>query len=434
MRQRTCAALAALTLVLFAGCTKPTQTAGGFDWPQWRGPDGNGQSRETEWDAASIANPKILWNVNVGSGYSTVVVQAGRLYTMGMREGKLLVFCPDAVTGRRIWQRDLVTHSPPQSTPAVDGEWLIVLTTDGYLYGIDSRNGRLRWKKDLVADYGAVKPYYSFSGSPVIDGETIILTANSAGMAIKIDTGELSWTSEKPPKSFRSIMGSFGTTGTAFATPVIYSWRGSRNALLAGWNGLSSVDAATGKLAWRFDWEITPDLIPDPVIANNMICVAQAYDSSGGQSGFLLQQHEDGPVVLWRTQELFSFGTPPVIVDDCIFTGYIGPTGETMSTYTSLRCFDLKTGNLMWEEKFGPSRMDKAFSLTVANGTLILLDDRGTLYTATASPEGFKEIARCDVLQGASKPRLFWTPPVLCNAKIYCRNFGGDLVCIDVSR
>ena len=51
----------------------------------------------------------------------------------------------------------------------------------------------------------------------------------------------------------------------------------------------------------------------------------------------------------------------------------------------------------------------------------------------TAIPEGFKVIASCDVLQGEKKPRVFWTPPVLCNAKIYCRNFAGDLVCIDVS-
>ena len=76
----------------------------------------------------------------------------------------------------------------------------------------------------------------------------------------------------------------------------------------------------------------------------------------------------------------------------------------------------------------------ECLTLTAANGTLIILDDQGTSRTAEASPEGFKEIARCDVLQGANKSRQFWTPPVLCNAKIYCRNFAGDLVCIDVSK
>ena len=74
------------------------------------------------------------------------------------------------------------------------------------------------------------------------------------------------------------------------------------------------------------------------------------------------------------------------------------------------------------------------FTLAAANGILLVLDDEGTLYAAEASPEGFKEITRCDVLLGSTTPRRFWTPPVLCNAKIYCRNFGGDLVCIDVSK
>jgi len=46
----------------------------------------------------------------------------------------------------------------------------------------------------------------------------------------------------------------------------------------------------------------------------------------------------------------------------------------------------------------------------------------------------YKEISSADVLDGEKKPRNFWTPPVLCNGRIYCRNYAGDLVCIDVSK
>jgi hypothetical protein len=51
---------------------------------------------------------------------------------------------------------------------------------------------------------------------------------------------------------------------------------------------------------------------------------------------------------------------------------------------------------------------------------------------AKTSPEGYTELAAVDVLKGAKKARVFPTPPVLCGGRIYCRNYAGDLVCIDV--
>jgi hypothetical protein len=73
-------------------------------------------------------------------------------------------------------------------------------------------------------------------------------------------------------------------------------------------------------------------------------------------------------------------------------------------------------------------------SLMAADGKLIILEADGTLRIAEATPTGYKEISSGDVLEGERKLRQFWTPPVLCNGKIYCRNFAGDLVCIDVSK
>lgn len=51
-----------------------------------------------------------------------------------------------------------------------------------------------------------------------------------------------------------------------------------------------------------------------------------------------------------------------------------------------------------------------------------------------ASPVGYEALAVADVLQGAKRPRLLPIHPVLCNSRIYCRNYAGDLVCIDVSK
>ena len=59
-----------------------------FDWPRWRGPNGDGISLETDWDPEALSGgPKILWKVNVGWGHSNVAIQDNRLYTM-RKEGK----------------------------------------------------------------------------------------------------------------------------------------------------------------------------------------------------------------------------------------------------------------------------------------------------------------------------------------------------------
>ena len=64
----------------------------------------------------------------------------------------------------------------------------------------------------------------------------------------------------------------------------------------------------------------------------------------------------------------------------------------------------------------------------IAGGKIIALNEHGELYVIDPSPEAFKPISHAQVLGGKC-----WTAPVLANGRIYCRNAGGDLVCLDVS-
>jgi len=429
-RLRCCLVVCLITAI--CSCTKPADDAG-FDWPQWRGPDGNGQSRETEWDPASIATPKVLWKADIGRGYANVVIQGGRLYTAGLiSNGGFTVFCLDAATGRRIWQRSFESRNYPRATPAVDGDSLFVLTMEGLLYGFNSRTGRQRWRKDLVVDYGVLKPYYSFAGSPVVEGDLVLLTANTAGIAVKCETGELAWDSEPPPRE-ASIS---DWNGTDYSTPVLCSLNGAETALLYSWKGLSSVETRSGRILWQHPWKHRYNLqCADPVVIGNTILLASVWNPDFSRKSIMLDTTSKDPRESWSSPDLVSDITTPVVIDGHIY-GCNGSVHQGVDPdVASLRCVELATGRLLWEEMLpDPGKRVQQISLSAANDILIVLDDIGTLYTANASPEGFKEIARCDVLKGASRPRAFWTPPVLCNAKIYCRNLAGDLVCIDVSR
>jgi outer membrane protein assembly factor BamB len=241
----------------------------------------------------------------------------------------------------------------------------------------------------------------------------------------------LAWTSDRPPQDFLSADRAC-STGTAYSTPVLCN--DDRSAIFLSWRGMTSADVTTGTVDWRFDWIIEPaGGMPDPVVADNLVCMSWAYDPSFNPAGFLLRLTEGGTSLVWKTPDLVTVGPAPVILDGYIYTLHFGLTGAWAMPIASLQCLDLATGKVVWEEP-GERREGKMLALTAANKTLVILDDRGTLSTAAASPEGFEEIARCDVLAGAARSRQFWTPPVLCNAKIYCRNFAGDLVCIDVHK
>ena len=71
------------------------------DWYTWRGPNGNGISSESGWNPVGAS---IAWEKELGEGYSSVSVKDGRLYTMGNKEGKDVIYCLNAGTGEEIWK------------------------------------------------------------------------------------------------------------------------------------------------------------------------------------------------------------------------------------------------------------------------------------------------------------------------------------------
>jgi len=142
------------------------------------------------------------------------------------------------------------------------------------------------------------------------------------------------------------------------------------------------------------------------------------------------------PVVLWADMILETGITTGVLLNGhlygCNYMGHSYPDlawGALLKDRMPLSCLELATKKLAWDsEEMG------SISLTAADGKLILLEHTGTLRIAEASPAGYRELGRADVLQGANRPRRFVTAPVLCGGLIYCRNYAGDLVAVDVRR
>ena len=383
-----------------------------FDWPRWRGPNGDGISMETDWNPLALkGGPKILWNVDVGMGHSNVAIKDNHLYTMGRVGRDNVVFCLDADTGKEIWRHLFESSYEPQSTPTVDGKYVYALSGQGILLCLKTKNGKVQWTKYLIKDFESPPARFGFATSPVIEGDIVILNANTC-IALNKKTGDKVWITEMHEKALYTDY---------YATPVLHELDGRRCALIFSGRGLFSVNILTGEKVWYYEWKIggQPNSV-DPVVVDNKVFISSCSYSRG--DGVCLEIKENEPQIIWQNKEMGN------VVSTCLLiNGYMyGCDG--WSGCTRLRCLDFTTGDVMWDKEM------QVASFISAGGKFIILEDDGTLHIAEVTPASYKEMSSCDVLDGEKKPRTFWTPPVLCNGKIYCRNNYGDLVCIDVSK
>ena len=176
------------------------------DWPQWRGPERNGISRETgllkEWPKDG---PKLLWKESAaGRGYATPAVVGERLYVLG-NDGldDEFVQALDVKDGKRVWQTRLGKVGNPQqqpnfpaarSTPTVEGEFLYALGSDGDLACVELGTGKVRWQKNLRTDFGGKPGNWAYSESPLIDGDSLLCTPGGSTatlVSLNKHTGEV---------------------------------------------------------------------------------------------------------------------------------------------------------------------------------------------------------------------------------------------------
>ena len=341
-------------------------------------------------------------------GYSNVALKDNRLYTVGSKGA----VCLNTETGEEIWRFTDERFSDPKATPTIDGKYVYCLKGGGKLICLKAKNGKLRWKRDLVREFKTESIPYGYAGSPVIEGDLIILNVNTAGITLNKKTGDLIWasnihTNKKNDQGYH-------------ATPVLYNHEGDRHALLFSGTGLSSVEVDTGKQLWFYEWGRSGTAYcADPIVIEDKVFISAGYMID---KGTLLEIAGNVPRVIWENENMGSEFSTCVYVD-----GYLYGSNGDHGRLCPFRGIDVKTGDIVWEKEM------KMASLIAADGKLIILEEDGTLHIAEAAPSSYQEISSGDVLEGEKKRRMFWPPPVLYKGKIFVRNYLGDLICIDVS-
>jgi outer membrane protein assembly factor BamB len=387
-----------LTLVLLA-----PSFARGDDWPRWRGADGRGLSTET-WKPESLARPKLLYRVQVGEGVCSVSIAAGRLYTMGNQDGKDVVSCLDAKTGKPLWRHvykcAVGNFYGPRATPTVDGGMVYTLSRTGLAFALDATSGDVRWQADLMGEHGAKNNDYGITGSPLVSGDAVIYNANLHGIALDRKTGKKIWSSAS------------GYGG--FASPVAVDRGGKPGVALFCAGELCLLDPANGQVLASYPWKTSFDAnAADPVVFDGKIFITSGWDRGCA----LLSLSGERLSQVWQNTELRSQLASPVYLDGHLYgIDDNTPNGQ-------LRCLDAATGKTKWTRKGGFG------NLTVADGRILTIDKQGTLLVVAADPSACKELAKLAVLGSKAKN---WIAPVLADGLLYCRDSEGTLVCLDV--
>ena len=174
------------------------------------------------------------------------------------------------------------------------------------------------------------------------------------------------------------------------------------------------VDPADGRMLWKQPWKTSYDVnAATPVfIPPNRLFVASGYSTGGAL--FELEPTNAGTRVerLWASRKMRNQFSSSIYHEGHIY-GFDNAT---------LKCLDAKTGAEKWaaREGFGHG------SLTLADGHLYVLGDRGKLALVEATPEGYREKSTVQALSGKC-----WTVPTIAGGRIYLRN-EKELVALDL--
>jgi outer membrane protein assembly factor BamB len=389
------------------------------DWPQWRGPDRDGISKETglakQWPPGG---PKLVWKAKgLGDGYSTVSFVGDRLYTIGETSASSFVIALSAVDGKEVWRSKLgkpgAPGNPkfegPRSTPTVDGPTLFALGQWGELVCLDLKDGKELWRKDYTKDLSGKRPEWGFADSPIVDGNNVIVTPggpDGAVAALERKSGAVVWRSKdfKDPAHYSSL--------------IIAEIGGTRQYICLTAASVAGVAAKDGQLLWQAPRKGKVAVIPTPVYSDGFVYFTSGY----GVGCNLFQVTGSGT----------QFSAKEVYANDVMANHHGGviKIGNFIYGYSDSKgwtCQDFKTGQAKWQEK---SKLGKG-SVVAVNGMLILRqeDNTGRVALIEASPDGYKEHGRFD--QPDRSKRKSWPHPVVANGKLYLRD-QDVLLCYDV--
>jgi outer membrane protein assembly factor BamB len=386
------------------------------DWPQILGPGRNGvYAGPPLGETWGTTGPRMVWRRPIGQGLSGPVVVQNRVILFHRVSNREVVEAIDAASGKALWEYGYPTSyrddfgfdEGPRAVPVVANGIVYTFGAEGQLHAVDLARGTKIWSEDTMRRFGVPKGYFGAAGSPLVDEGRVVANIggkNAGIVAFDAKTGKLLWT----------VTGD----GASYSSGIGATIAGRRYALFLTRNGLVGLDPAAGQVRFERPWRARQAASVNaatPVINGDSIFISAEY----GPGAAVLRFDGSKLTDVWSSDEVLSNHYATSVVAGGHLYGFHG----RQEFGQSFRAVEFQTGKVRWsQDRFG------AGSVTLAGDRLLILRENGEMVLAAASPDGFKPVARAQIL-----PATVRAYPAIAGGMVYVRN-DDTLVCLDLRK
>ncbi|MBI1900140.1 MAG: PQQ-binding-like beta-propeller repeat protein [Planctomycetia bacterium] len=385
------------------------------NWPQWRGPDANGYSREQGVPLFFKDGTAMAWKTELpGAGTSTPCIWGDAVFVTAQQEGRLLVLRLSKKDGQIVWQREVGQaevprkvdgpaksprgaqkfhdlHNAASPSPVTDGEVVVVHFGDGTLAAFDY-DGQQLWRRNLQEEQGKYTIWWGHANNPVLVGDLVISVCMQDSLSDLQDapvqsylvahhriSGKQKWLTPRMTKADAEECDSY-------TTPVLSRHSGKAELIVMGGNQLDAYDAATGKQTWFLPGVRGGRTVTGPAISGDFVYATQGM--RGPTFGVKLDPNLSGELnprnIAWK----HSDGTPdsscPVVWDRWLY--FVSDNGVA-------RCLDAETGHQKWSMRL---QGDYKASPIAAEGRIYFLNKSG-LCTVISATSRYQKLAENEI-------------------------------------
>jgi outer membrane protein assembly factor BamB len=379
------------------------------DWPQWRGPNRDGQVSGAAIPAVWPKTLKQEWKVNVGVGHSSPVLSNGKIYVFARQGEEEVLLCLDQATGKEIWRASKAVaykihpaaqgHGKgPKSTPVVSNGTVCTFGISGVLSCYDAQTGKQKWQREFSKQYSNTSPLYGTAMSPLIDGDRLIAHVGGhdkgALTAFDLETGAVKWTND--------------ADGPAYASPILVKLGDIKQVVTFTQKELVGVDAGTGKLLWKLPAKSEYDTNSVTAIAyKDTLIIARE-----GQGVTAISLAPSGgsmtPREVWKNTDYEMYMNSPVLQGNQLFGLSVKQKGQFFA-------IDADTGKSIWQS---PGRMgENAAILNLGGKVLLLLTNDANLIVQPLSAKVYEPVAQYSVASSET-----WAHPLVIGSRVLVKD------------
>lgn len=363
------------------------------DWPQWRGPQLRGISRETGLPVRWSETENIAWKLPLPTwSGATPIIFGSRIFLNVAEDGNnLSLWCVDT-TGKVLWKRPMGggnrkarKQNMSSPSPVTDGRYVWALTGTGILKAFDF-DGKELWMRDIQKDYGRFGLNHGYASSPLLFESALYvqvlhgMTTDDPSYVLRIDkmSGRTEWRVERPTNAERE-------SPDSYTTPAILYRHKDVELVITGGDVITGHDLATGKELWRgtgFNPENNPfhRIVASPVAVGDLVVAPTRIRPMMAFRGF-------GRGDVTTSQRVWSFDNGPDVPTP-VTDGKLLWTVNDKGIYY---CLDFATGRQIW----GPERIRQgtySASPVMADGKIYVTNEDGVTTVIRAS-EKFEVLA-----------------------------------------